>query len=62
MRARSVPAYRCRLSVVAPEELVAAIKASADVKMTSMNSWVRQACLLALAKESVERNTEVRPD
>jgi hypothetical protein len=58
MRARTAPEYCCRLNVVAPEELVEAVKASADARMTSINSWVRQACLLALAKETVESKNE----
>jgi hypothetical protein len=46
-----------------PEALAEAVEHSADAKMTSVNSWIRQACLLALAKESVEagkRNEDVR--
>jgi hypothetical protein len=55
MRARSAPAYRRRFHVHFPEALAEAVEHSADAKMTSVNSWIRQACLLALAKETTER-------
>jgi hypothetical protein len=40
------------------EQLAEAIKASANTRLTSTNSWIRQACLAELAKESLERRRE----
>jgi hypothetical protein len=57
MRARSAPAFRRRLSIVAPETLVDAVHASADARLCSVGSWIRQACLQALAEESVRSGT-----
>jgi hypothetical protein len=42
MRARSAPAYRRRFHVHFPEALAEAVEHSADAKMTSINSWIRQ--------------------
>jgi hypothetical protein len=59
MRARSAPAYRRRFHVHFPEALAEAVEHSADAKTCSVNAWIRQACLLALAKESVEASKRV---
>ena len=54
--------YPRQLNIRCPEKLLKAVKASADARMTTVNSWVRQACLLALRKESTERREhEMRP-
>jgi hypothetical protein len=58
MRTRSVPAYSRRVGFVLPKELKEAIEQSASSQMCSINSWIRQACLLALAKESLEANKQ----
>jgi hypothetical protein len=57
MRARTAPAYSRRVGFVLPQELKEAIEQSASSQMCSINSWVRQACLLALARESTDRGS-----
>jgi hypothetical protein len=50
-----VPNFDARLSFVCPGELVARVQHAAQQQMQSSGSWVRQAILDRLKKESKER-------
>lgn len=52
MKGTSAPEYDRRLSFVGPAELADRVMASARAEMTSINSWLRRACLEQLAKEN----------
>lgn len=60
MKGRTAPEYTSRVSFVMPEQLYDRVTEAATSRMQSLNSWLRAACLAALAQESKSNDLQQR--